>query len=282
MAIEASGLSLDRLQARVHRHGVRISITTLSYWRSGRSQPERAESLRALRILEATLGVPPDSLRSLLGPPRVRGRRKAVCPNFTELYTITPYVEQMLTKVGWEPGSNRMRHLSVHEFCTIDANRTMSSIEVREVLAAGADGLNSTFLLYATDVPGAIPEVTRSINCRPRRMETDAETGTMVAEMVFDRELSPGESTMLEYEVRMPDGQQIPYHQRVFKRAPMEYVLGVRYTEPAVPKACHSYFKPNSAAPEMETNKLWVSGSHNTHMVAASPAVGIHGVRWDW
>ncbi len=100
--------------------------------------------------------------------------------------------------------------------------------------------------------------------------------------MVFDRELSPGESTMLEYEVRMPDGQQIPYHQRVFKQAPVEYVLGVRYTDPAVPTACHSYFKPNSASPEVHTNELWVSDSRNTHMVATNPAVGIHGVRWDW
>jgi hypothetical protein len=51
-AIQASGLSLDRLQHRLRERGVTISVATLSYWQSGRSQPQRSQSLVALRHLE--------------------------------------------------------------------------------------------------------------------------------------------------------------------------------------------------------------------------------------
>ncbi|MGI5242040.1 hypothetical protein [Dactylosporangium sp. CA-139066] len=42
VAVERSGLTLDRLRDRLAERGVAVSRTTLSYWRSGRSRPERA------------------------------------------------------------------------------------------------------------------------------------------------------------------------------------------------------------------------------------------------
>lgn len=53
---------------------MRVSPATLSYWQSGRSRPERRDSLIALRHLEGVLEVPQGSLAALLGPPRPRGR----------------------------------------------------------------------------------------------------------------------------------------------------------------------------------------------------------------
>lgn len=72
-AIKASGLSLDRIHARLARHGVPVSVTALSYWQSGKRQPERARSLLALRVLEHILRRPEGSLVELLPPPRPRG-----------------------------------------------------------------------------------------------------------------------------------------------------------------------------------------------------------------
>ena len=44
-AVEASGLSLERIQHHLELRGVQVSLSTLSYWRRGRSRPERPESL---------------------------------------------------------------------------------------------------------------------------------------------------------------------------------------------------------------------------------------------
>ena len=67
-AIQASGLSLDRIQYRLRARGVSVSVTALSYWQSGRRRPERAESLAALGHLESVLGVAPGSLIALTRP----------------------------------------------------------------------------------------------------------------------------------------------------------------------------------------------------------------------
>ncbi|WP_197320186.1 hypothetical protein [Saccharomonospora sp. NB11] len=72
-AISTSGLSLDRIQVRLQERGVPVSVTALSYWQSGKRQPERQRSLRAVLALEEILDVPPGSLLSLLPPPRPRG-----------------------------------------------------------------------------------------------------------------------------------------------------------------------------------------------------------------
>jgi len=77
-AITASGLPLDRIRHRLELRGVSISVPTLSHWQSGRRRPERPESLRALAELEQLLSLPPLALRSLLGPPRPRGRKSSV------------------------------------------------------------------------------------------------------------------------------------------------------------------------------------------------------------
>ncbi|RZQ63330.1 transcriptional regulator [Amycolatopsis suaedae] len=76
-AIRARGLGLERIRYRLRAQGVPVSLATLSYWQSGRCQPERPGSIAALRCLEQLLEVPPGSLVRLLGPPR-RAHRAAV------------------------------------------------------------------------------------------------------------------------------------------------------------------------------------------------------------
>ncbi len=73
-ALGRRGLSLERVSERLKARGITISQATLSSWQRGRSQPERARSLRAVDVLEEILDLPAGTLRSLLGPRRPRGR----------------------------------------------------------------------------------------------------------------------------------------------------------------------------------------------------------------
>jgi len=73
-AIQARGLGLERIRERLLVQGVSVSMATLSYWQSGRSRPERRDSLAAVALLEEVLELPVGTLSGSLGPPRPRGR----------------------------------------------------------------------------------------------------------------------------------------------------------------------------------------------------------------
>src|SRR2546423_6694910 len=73
-AIQASGLSLNRIQYRLRERGCGVSSATLSYWQSGRRRPTRHESVLVVSTLEEVLRVPTGTLTALLDPPGVRRR----------------------------------------------------------------------------------------------------------------------------------------------------------------------------------------------------------------
>ena len=50
-AIAARGLPLQRVQHHLSRYGVKVGVTSLSYWQQGARRPQRPESLRAVRAL---------------------------------------------------------------------------------------------------------------------------------------------------------------------------------------------------------------------------------------
>ena len=74
-AVSERGVSLAWLHQRLVESGHPVSPAALSYWRSGRSQPERGTSRDALVEIERLLRVVPGSLISRLGPSR-RPRRR--------------------------------------------------------------------------------------------------------------------------------------------------------------------------------------------------------------
>ena len=90
LAVEVSGLSLQRLQHRLAEAGVHLSTTTLSYWRTGRSRPERPDSLRGVQVLERVLSLPAGALVGLLGPRRPRGRWVRPEPGVVRLEQLLP------------------------------------------------------------------------------------------------------------------------------------------------------------------------------------------------
>ncbi|NDZ73640.1 hypothetical protein G3I36_21840, partial [Streptomyces sp. SID10362] len=55
-----------RVQHHLAHRGVKLGVTSLSYWQQGARRPRRAESLRAVRALEEVLSLPDDSLLRLL------------------------------------------------------------------------------------------------------------------------------------------------------------------------------------------------------------------------
>lgn len=72
-AIAARDVTLVWLRDRLAASGDPVSLTTLSYWRSGRRQPEGAHSRAAVDTIEQLLGLHPGQLSAHLGPSRRTG-----------------------------------------------------------------------------------------------------------------------------------------------------------------------------------------------------------------
>ena len=114
-AIQASGLSLNRIQFRLQERGLMVSSATLSYWQSGRRRPTRQESVLVVRTLEDVLRVPEGTLTGLLEPPGAR-RRPGPRPGarVEALWRDPPTAEAVREHLsgGWEAGLAR---ISVHD-----------------------------------------------------------------------------------------------------------------------------------------------------------------------
>ncbi|MGH3623656.1 MAG: hypothetical protein ACRDQ5_17985, partial [Sciscionella sp.] len=229
-AITASGLSLDRIQHRLHNQNVRVSVATLSYWQSGRRRPERPESLDALRHLETVLRVAPGVLSSLLGPPRPRGRRSrtATLPPLDTLWAPQVHAAELLSGVD-ASDDPLLTRLSQSDCCEVGADRRQHVLRSRQVLRAEAGGPDRWVLVYDwAGPPSAKPTLTGLWNCRLGKVVTHPASSLLVAELLFEQPLTRGDTMLIEYDVHSsPGGIGGDSHSRKFRLPVREYVLEV-------------------------------------------------------
>lgn len=286
-AIATSGLSLDRIQARLRARGVVVSVTALSYWQSGKRQPERQSSLSAVRTLEEILDVPVGSLLGLLPPPRPRGggsrRQAGVEPMSFPREVLQP----LLDKVGAPHALERQHPLKLvglHDLCEIAADGGQRSVTARAVFQAGSDGQDRWLLVYTQDDPAAGPPELHAVrNCRIGRAEVDAAHGLVVAELVFDQPINRGETHLIEYTLTN-SGPPYPEcrntHYREFRRPVREYLLEVRFARGTAPERCWQYSR-NGSTGTLARRRLKLDGGDGVHAVALDFGPGVFGIDWD-
>ncbi|WP_431679711.1 hypothetical protein [Kitasatospora sp. KL5] len=285
-AIEASGLSLDRIRAALAHQGVRISVTTLSYWRRGRSQPERAASLRAVHLLEELLALRRGTLSSLLGPPRPRGRW--IAPTTHDALRVEQVWpgEQEIAEVFEEldaPPTGDLERLSIHDSYFVDANRRGHLLRMRQVVRATVGGVARCVVVHKAD-EGAVgcPEITSVRHARLGRVRRRPESGLLVAELLLDRPLALGDSTVFEYEVGIPDTGPTTDYGRFFAVPVREYVLQVHFDPGAVPAHCERFDRDPGAEVDRKRDQLWIGASASAHVLAPDQPPGQVGIRWQW
>ncbi|MFE7191168.1 hypothetical protein [Kitasatospora sp. NPDC057541] len=287
VAIEASGLSLDRIRAALAQRGVRVSVTTLSYWRRGRSQPERASSLRAVHLLEELLGLPHSTLSALLGPPRPRGRWAAnASTSHLRLEDVWPG-EQEISEVFAEldaPPAGELERLSVHDSYYVDADRRGNLMRIRLVVRATVAGVTRCLVVHKADEEATgCPELTDVRHGRLGRVRRRPESGLIVGEVMLDRPLGLGDSTVFEYEVAIPSGgAETTEYSRRFATPVREYVLQVHFDPTTVPVHCERYDRDPGADVDRRREQLWIGASASAHVLAPDQQPGHVGVRWEW
>jgi hypothetical protein len=283
-AVNARGLGLDRIREHLRQRGVSLSMATLSYWQSGRSRPERKDSMRALEHLEVVLDVPHGKLAALLGPPRGRGRwtrGAGGLPTIGALWADPAPVEEAADQVDtrWD---ERLTRLSQHDRVHVGPDGGELLYLCRQVLRAEADGPDRWVVIVHADHPGQpVPAVRPMRNCTLGRVVAPEGKGLVVAELLFDRPLRRGETVITEHAlVHTPPGPRDDNYERKFRLPVREFVLEVCFHPDRLPAYVEQYTTDERGIED--SRPVPVSHGHSVHGVALNFGPGCYGFRWGW
>ncbi|MFI2433805.1 hypothetical protein [Streptomyces sp. NPDC018693] len=284
-AIAARGLPLQRVQHHLSRHGVKVGVTSLSYWQQGARRPQRPESLRAVRALEEILRLPEESLIRLLAQAddtAAPGRRAV--RSYRSYLEASDVLRDLLGGLGI-PLDGGLHTLGHHERVHIGARRELLGREAHHIVRAHRDGTDRFLAVHQGD-PGCAPErmaVHALENCRTGRVRRHHDTGILVAELLFDTRLRSGDTFLFRYGVE--DGTAGVSHEYVRGFGPTggQYALQVRFDASALPVRCHRFTQHSAAAPRAGRQELPLSGRHHSvHLVEPRMRSRMVGIGWDW
>ncbi|MFF4797668.1 hypothetical protein ACFY1U_04555 [Streptomyces sp. NPDC001351] len=284
-AIAARGLPLQRVQHHLSRYGVKVGVTSLSYWQQGARRPQRPESLRAVRALEEILQLPEESLIRLLAEtdePSCAGRSAG--RSYRSLVEASGVLERLLAELG-SPLDGGLHTLGHHERVRIGAHRELAGRESHHIVRAHKDGVDRFVAVHHGD-PGCAPDRMRVHaleNCRTGRVRVHHDTGVLVAEFLFDTRLRAGDTFLFRYGIEDGTAGVSREYIRGFGPAGGQYALQVHFHEQALPSRCHRFAQHSPAAPRSGRQELAMSGRHRSvHLVEPRVRTGIVGIGWDW
>ena len=281
-AIHRSGLSLERIRSRLVRQGCAVSVAALSHWQSGRSRPERRESLAALGVLEQVVDVPEGALVGLLGAPRPRGRRRRPDLSVEAVWPEDTVIPKLMSRV--DTGHDKhLTRVSQHDLVRVGPDRAERLVRVRQVLRAERTGIREVVLAYALDTPHhAGPRVRTLRHCTVARSVYDPVRGRLVAALAFDRELARGEAILIEYEIYCPPTTvRSSCYERKLRYPVRDLHVEVVFDRAARPSRCRwEHRTPGDSVSRADVLRL--DASHSAQLTTTDAEPGRYLVRWDW
>lgn len=280
-AISRSGLSLERIRQRLDRLGAPVSTASLSHWQSGRSRPERPNSLEAVGVLEEILGTDPDSLRDLLGAPRPRGP-VSHGPDIDVFAPRSGPVRRVLDELGFETAGDFPQEMAVHMGMEVNTTESLQRIRMRILVRGVAVGPCRLPVLHrmGPDEPNEHPVVTVVEGCHVGRSVSRPEDRAFGTELVVDSITAPGEEAFVEYgvDLRADHTRSTECFYAIARRC-QAILVDVRFRGPDVPRECTRFREDRqgtSSAP------VHLDGTRRVHASEQSFGPGRIGLKWSW
>ncbi|KOU31975.1 MULTISPECIES: hypothetical protein [Streptomyces] len=284
-ALAARGLPLQRVQHRLAAQGIKVGVTSLSYWQQGARRPRHPESLRAVTALERILELPDGALvRLLAAPVPGAGASRPAGRSYRALFSGGGTVERLLDGMELPPDGG-LHSLGHHERVRIGPAGELRVRESQQIVRAHRDGVDRYLAVHHGDPGCDVSRVRVSAyeNCRTGRVRCHPETGVVVAELLFDARLRRGDTYVFGYGVEDGTGPRSGEYVRGFSYAGGQYVLQVRFDEAALPVRCRRFARSGPDAPRTGLADLTPSGRHRAvHLVEQAVRRGILGIAWDW
>jgi hypothetical protein len=279
-ALAARGLALNRVQRRLAQRGIRVGVTSLSYWQRGIRRPDRPESLRAVTALEEVLELPAHALTRLLGPPTTE---QPVARPYRSVLAPASALEALLASLE-APTDGGLHTVTHYEQVRIGAHRELLSRDSHHVVRAHRDGVDRYLSIHQGD-PGCDVDrirVTAVNNCRVGRVRRHADSGMIVAELLFDARLRVGDTAVLGYRFEDGTGPPSDEYVRGFTYGGGDYVLQIAFDRCALPVRCRRFTRTSPGATRTGLADLTLNAHRTVHLVEREVRAGVLGITWDW
>lgn len=280
-AIQARGLSLERIRARLEAAEVPVSIATLSYWQSGRSLPTRARSYHTLVELEQILGLEAGDLTSHTHTSDGRTRRELF--PWQSVLPVPELATQVIADLGIDV-QGQLSRVMMMDRLIIKEDGTEHIQESRILWRSERNGLHRWPLVLEqdADVPDSVPSVEAVFGCRVGEVIEVPEKHLVVAEMVAPRPLLRGEHFLSEYRITFAPTSLRSFRMMRAAADPVRALgLCVQFDERTLPTSIRAGYAASMDSESTEFEPLELS-LNEAQLVRVDAAPGVHSLFWDW
>lgn len=274
-AIAHRDVTLVWLRDRLAESGNPASLTTLSYWRSGRRNPEGPASLAAIAEIERLLDLPDGHLTDRLGPRR-RVEPVALPVQPLEAHPVNDAVEEASAALDAPFGV--WRELATHIVADVDADGVLRRRWMRMVLQVTSGTVAEYPWVEVVEGDDMPPVFSQGAGCRVVRTHVH-ETGTAHGVVLgLDRPVTAPDTTVLEWVTDWPDDEAPTrdyFHGR--SREGGAVLVWVRFHPDRVP-AWWEVLTPGEAP---STRQPFTDGT-TAHVFRRSFGPGVLGLRWGY
>ncbi len=274
-AIARRGVTLVWLKERLAERGSPVSLTTLSYWRSGRRRPEGAASLNALEEIEDLLNLLPGELLALVGDSR---RTVPVAePASFHHDGLRAEATETLQELGAATVHN-LRDLSATVVVDVDARGRLRRRHSRILVQATSGTVRDIPYTDSSPEPTELSmQIQTGAGVRVSRRYDHPRGRVFGVVFQLDEPLTAPDTAILDWCTELPEG--FPAIREVahgVARKNRETLIWVRFAPEALPDWVEEFSDDGSPPVPREVN-----GS-SVHAVRRGFGPGSFGIRWGY
>lgn len=278
-AINAKDVTLAWLQAHLTARGNRVSMATLSYWRSGARRPEGPQSMAVLADIEALLDLPPRTLVHRLGS---TNRTGPLGPNLfpIERVDIELAVRDVYAALG-APYPDTTRELTTHSVADVGEDGNVGRRRTRSIVQSTTRTITSVPLLEITPGVATPPPVFTAVaggRVAARHSHEDGEVHGVLFEL--EAPLTAPHTAVLEWAIAYPpDHPPVRETGHALDRQCRELLLWVRFHPDALPDWCEERVETPTG---IALTPITLGRGTSVHRVRRAFGPGAVELRWGY
>ena len=278
-AVNARGLTLARLHEQLRERGNRVSMATLSYWRSGARRPEGAQSMAALADIEDILELQHGALTRLLAG---TNRTGPLGPNQFPIDEIAleRAVMDTFSALGAEyPDTSR--ELTTHSITDVGADGRISFCAIRSIVQSTVGTVTAIPFLELSPglrTPAPIMSAVSGGRVAARHSHASGEVHGILFEL--EAPLTAPHTAVIEWSVEFPDDYPVTHETgHALSRQARELLVWTRFHPDALP----DWVEEKVETPRgVQITPLSLDGRTSIHQVRRAFGPGAVELRWGY